>query len=141
MEVRTSNKCPATILAAKRTPSVKGRIKFLMSSINTIKGTNTVGVPLGTKWAKNNLGVLKIEGRTKETHTKLLIVRVMHICLVEVNTYGNKPKKLLISANRKIEEKIRGTLLPSLELPIVKSSFLIPESALLIKMPPRDKTV
>lgn len=106
-----------------------------------MKGTNTVGVPLGTKWAKNNLGVLKIEGKIKETHTKLLIVRVIHICLVEVNTYGNSPKKLLISVNRKIEEKTRGTLLPSPVLLVVKSSFLIPDSPLLIKTPARDKTV
>lgn len=92
---------------------MKGRIIFLISSINTIKGTNTIGVPLGTKWAKNNLGVVKIEGRINETHTKLLIVRVIHICLVEVNTYGSSPKKLLIRINKKIEEKAKGILLPS----------------------------
>ena len=36
----TISKCPATILAASRTESVKGRITVLMSSINTIKGIN-----------------------------------------------------------------------------------------------------
>lgn len=59
---------------------------FLISSIITMNGTRTIGVPLGTKWAKNNLGVLKTAGKIKETHSNLLIVSVIHICLVEVNT-------------------------------------------------------
>lgn len=45
----TSNKWPATILAARRIPSVRGRINLLTSSINTIKGISTLGVPSGTK--------------------------------------------------------------------------------------------
>ena len=32
------NKCPATMLAANRTDSVIGRMKFLTSSIKTIRG-------------------------------------------------------------------------------------------------------
>jgi len=46
------NRWPATILAAKRTDNVIGRIKFLTSSINTIKGIRALGVPDGTKCDK-----------------------------------------------------------------------------------------
>lgn len=82
----TSKRWPATILAARRTPKVKGRIILLINSMSTINGTRTRGVPLGTKWAKNSLGVLKIAGKTKEAHSNPLIVRVIHMCLVAVNT-------------------------------------------------------
>jgi hypothetical protein len=46
---RFNNKCPAIMLAASRTERVIGRIIFLTSSINTIKGIRTGGVPDGTK--------------------------------------------------------------------------------------------
>lgn len=42
-------RCPATMLAANRTDRVIGRIKFLTSSIITIKGIRAVGVPSGIK--------------------------------------------------------------------------------------------
>lgn len=42
------SRCPATILAIKRTDRVIGRIRFLMVSIKTIKGINAPGVPEGT---------------------------------------------------------------------------------------------
>lgn len=49
-EIKVINKWPAIILADNRTAKVSGRIKFLIDSINTIKGINTEGVPWGTKW-------------------------------------------------------------------------------------------
>lgn len=48
-------KWPAIIFAAKRIDKVKGRIKCLILSINTIKGAKTNGLPLGTKWAALDL--------------------------------------------------------------------------------------
>lgn len=45
-------RCPAIILAVSRTDNVNGRIIFLTSSIRTIKGMSTGGVPKGTKWVK-----------------------------------------------------------------------------------------
>jgi hypothetical protein len=42
-------KCPAIILAARRTESVIGRIISLISSTSTIKGVIRRGVPIGTK--------------------------------------------------------------------------------------------
>ena len=41
----TNSKCPAVILATSRIVRVKGRIKFLTISINTIRGINRAGVP------------------------------------------------------------------------------------------------
>ena len=52
-----SSKCPATMLAASRTDRVKGRIKFLINSINTMKGIKIKGVPSGTKCANILFGV------------------------------------------------------------------------------------
>jgi len=37
-------RCPATILAIKRTASVKGRMIFLMDSMRTINGMRRLGV-------------------------------------------------------------------------------------------------
>lgn len=53
------SKCPATILAANRTERVIGRIKFLTSSIKTMRGISILGVPAGTKWLRNLLKALK----------------------------------------------------------------------------------
>lgn len=47
-----SRRWPAIIFAANRTDSVIGRIMFLTSSIKTIKGIKTGGVPKGTRCAK-----------------------------------------------------------------------------------------
>ena len=46
---RASKRCPAIILAAKRTDRVIGRIRLLTTSIKTIKGIKRGGVPRGTK--------------------------------------------------------------------------------------------
>ena len=44
-----NNKCPAIILAVRRTANVPGRIRLLIVSIITINFINIVGVPWGTK--------------------------------------------------------------------------------------------
>jgi hypothetical protein len=75
------NRCPATILAARRTDSVIGRIKFLTSSITTIKGIRTLGVPDGTKCAKNLFIALKINPNSIKTHTQIAIPRVNEMLL------------------------------------------------------------
>lgn len=59
--INTMSRCPATILAANRTDNVIGRITFLISSIMTIKGIRTYGVPIGTKCAKNLFIFLTVE--------------------------------------------------------------------------------
>ena len=43
------SKCPATMLAVNRMDKVMGRIKFLMSSIRTMKFIRKIGVSLGKR--------------------------------------------------------------------------------------------
>jgi len=74
-------RCPATILAASRTDSVIGRIKFLTSSIITIKGIRTSGVPDGTRCAKNLFMALKINPNSIKNHTQIAIPIVNEILL------------------------------------------------------------
>ena len=45
--------CPATTLANSRIPNEKALAKYETNSIRTNKGTNTKGVPEGTKYEKN----------------------------------------------------------------------------------------
>lgn len=47
---KVKSKCPAIILALRRTAKVPGRIIFLIVSIQTIKGIKIPGDPWGTKW-------------------------------------------------------------------------------------------
>lgn len=48
---RLNNKCPATMFATNRMASVNGRIRFLVSSIITMKFIRAIGVPFGIIWA------------------------------------------------------------------------------------------
>jgi hypothetical protein len=75
------NKCPATMLAAKRTERVRGRIKFLTNSITTIKGIRTLGVPDGTKCARNLFIDLKAKPISTKNHTQKAIAKVNEIFL------------------------------------------------------------
>ena len=75
------SKCPATILAAKRTERVIGRIKFLTNSIITIKGIRTLGVPEGTRWARNLFMDLRAKPMSIKNHTLKARPRVKEIIL------------------------------------------------------------
>jgi hypothetical protein len=48
---RVNRRCPAIILADRRTVRVPGRITLLIVSIRTINGISKLGVLRGTKWA------------------------------------------------------------------------------------------
>ena len=50
LPMRDISRCPATILAVNRTHNVIGRIKFLISSIATMKFISSTGVPCGSMW-------------------------------------------------------------------------------------------
>lgn len=66
--IKDKIKCPATILAASRTLKVRGRIKFLINSIITIKGISAKGVPNGTKCAKKLPRLKNEEYNTYPSH-------------------------------------------------------------------------
>ena len=81
---KVNNKCPATILAAKRIDNVIGRIIFLTVSIITIIGIKKAGVPVGTKWAKRLLYWKIIESNILPNHKGSAKVKVKDMCLVLV---------------------------------------------------------
>jgi len=103
---RQISKCPATILAERRTDRVIGRIIVLISSISTIKKIRTGGVPLGTKWAINMLKFKTNEALIILIHIHKEIDKLNVRWLDLVKTYGNKPNKLFIRINKKILIKI-----------------------------------
>jgi len=92
---RVINKCPATILAIRRTASVKGRIIFLIDSIRTIKGMRRVGVLWGTRWANICFMLLIQPNIINASHRGRLNVIVKVKCLEDVKIYGNRPITLL----------------------------------------------
>jgi hypothetical protein len=47
-----SRVCPATKLANSRTPRLKARARYEISSISTSSGSIPIGVPAGTKYEK-----------------------------------------------------------------------------------------
>jgi len=49
--ISVRSKCPDTIFAINRIPSVPGRIRVLILSISTINLIKALGVLKGTKWA------------------------------------------------------------------------------------------
>ena len=79
-----NNKCPATILAAKRIDKVIGRIMFLTVSIITIIGIKKEGVPSGTKWANKLLYWKIIENSIVPNQIGKANTRVIDKCLVLV---------------------------------------------------------
>lgn len=99
---RVSRRCPAIMFAANRTESVIGRIMFLTISIITIKGINTGGVPLGTKWAKKFVILLIILYRINLTQRGKAKERVIAKCLVAVKVNDKRPTVLFTIINEKI---------------------------------------
>lgn len=79
-----NNKWPATILAANRIESVPGRIILLTVSIITITGIKTLGVPVGTKWARRLLYWFFIDHNILPNQIGNAIVKVKTICLEDV---------------------------------------------------------
>ena len=92
---RVIRRCPAIMLAAKRTARVPGRIILLIVSIITINGIKAAGVLWGTRWANICFEWLIQPNNIKESHNGAASVRVKIKCLELVKIYGNSPKKLL----------------------------------------------
>lgn len=99
---RDKSKCPEIILAVSRIDRVIGRIKSLVSSINTIIGIKMYGVPDGVSLVSIWAG--------KFIHPYIIIP--IHIlrdkdaqnlrCLDDVKICGINPHKLLHRINKKI---------------------------------------
>lgn len=105
---KVKRRWPAIIFAAKRTERVIGRIIFLTSSIMTIKGIKAGGVPIGTKWAKNEVKLFTKLKIIKLSHKGRAKVKVIARWLVAVNVNERRPNVLLkiIIKNREMNSKI-----------------------------------
>lgn len=127
---RFSNKCPAIIFAANRTDNVIGRITFLTSSIKTMKGINTGGVPEGTKWAKKCVRLFTSLYKMKDSHKGRAKAKVIARWLVAVNVKENNPKVLLNKIS--INSEINKIILILLFLSSVENSLFITKMIFLI---------
>jgi len=81
---KVRRRCPAIIFAANRIARVRGRIRFLIVSMQTINDIRRGGVPCGTKWAIIWRILLIIPYIKKETHSGMAKVSVIIIWLVLV---------------------------------------------------------
>ena len=82
------------MLAIKRIAKVKGRIRSLIDSINTISGMRATGVPRGTRCANHNIGLNRQEKITGPNHKPKENLNPTVIKAVGVITKGVKPVKL-----------------------------------------------
>ena len=102
---RHKSKWPAVIFAIRRTLRVKGRMTFLTNSIITINLINALGVPLGTKWAKANIGCFTQDKMMWPIHRGRAILRANLKWLLLVKINGNRPRKLFTKTKKKIASK------------------------------------
>jgi len=117
---RVSNRCPATILAARRIDSAPGRITFLTLSMITIIGIKGPGVPEGTKWAKTLLNWYISDISILPSHSGRPNVKVIERWLDLVKICGQSPMKFEKIININMEIKIE-------EVPGIES---LPKTAL-----------
>ena len=95
LDKRLIIKCPAIILAANRIANVKGRIKWLIISIITIKGAKYSGLPWGTKWAALFLKFFVHPIIKKDIQKVIPNPKVTNGWAVKVKIKGNKLNKFL----------------------------------------------
>ena len=114
---------PANIFTPNRRDRVRGRINLEINSITTINGISTNLVPIGTKWDKEYIKSLYQPNTKHPIHRGSPSLIVIEKCLVEVNTYGNKPGKLHNKIN--INKLMQTIKLTSLECRININSFTI----------------
>jgi len=81
---RVIRRCPAIMLAERRTARVPGRIMLLIDSIITIKGIKIFGVLKGTKWANIKFMLLIHPYNINLSHKGAAKVKAVIKCLVEV---------------------------------------------------------
>jgi len=115
---RVNNKCPAIMLAPSRTDRVPGRIILLTVSMITIIGIRIPGVPVGTRWASNELYWYTIDTHILPIQIGSASVIVIDKWLVPVKIYGNKPIKF--ENKIKIKNEINRNTVPG--TPIVENT-------------------
>lgn len=105
------SRCPATILADKRTDKVTGRIIFLIISTNTIKFINLLGVPIGVRWVIVFLKFFSHARPIIDSHIVSAIENVTTKCAVGVKLKGKIAAKFIINT---IKKTVENTLIVAL---------------------------
>lgn len=103
IEVRTSvappikciSRCPAVILAVKRTAKAIGWINKLIVSIITSIGISGIGVPCGRKWASESFILCRNPKITAPAHSGIAIPRFIDNWVVGVNVCGSRPSRFV----------------------------------------------
>lgn len=89
-ESKLINRCPATILAVRRTAKVIGRIILLIVSMITIKFISWTGVPIGVKWViRLEKFMLKLKSK-RDVQKVIEIEKEIEMCAVNVKLKGNR---------------------------------------------------
>lgn len=118
-------RCPATMLADSRTDRVIGRIRFLTSSIRTMKFISMVGVPKGTICDIICFGNVNHPMIRVLIHMVMAVENEMDMCAVGVKMNGNNASRFVIMIKKNMS--FMRVSLPFLLLvfSIVFTSFLI----------------
>lgn len=101
---------PALILATNRTVNVKGRIRMLMLSTSTRKGSRARGAPLGARCAKEAIGEYTYPDANNNIQNKTLRLLTTNKSLVRVYVNGVNPKTLLITKNKNTLMALVGSI-------------------------------
>lgn len=119
---KVNSRCPAIMLAVRRTANVPGRIRFLIVSIITINGISIDGVPWGTRCSNMWLVFLIHPNNINLIHSGKARVNVRVRCLVLVKMYGNNPRKLFIKIMRNSD--VRMNEFPLFSFPFLRIVFI-----------------
>ncbi len=98
--IRWINKWPAVMLAVSRTASAIGWMNRLIVSIIISIGMRGSGVPWGRKWASEALVLYRKPVTTAPAHSGIAIPRFIDSCVVGVNEWGSRPRRLVEPINR-----------------------------------------
>lgn len=110
--------------AVRRTPRAKGRISRLVVSIRISAGIRGVGVPSGSKWAKEADGLFRRPVSRVASHRGKARAMFMDSWVVGVNVYGRSPRRLIVRSMVISDVSIRAHLWPFLFNGII-SCFVI----------------
>lgn len=94
--IRWIKRWPAVILAVSRTARAMGWIKRLIVSMIISMGIRGRGVPWGRKWASEDLVLWRKPINTVPAHRGIAIPRFMDSCVVGVNVWGRRPRRLVV---------------------------------------------
>ena len=106
------------MLATSRTVKVKGRMVIEIGSINTSRGDNAKGAPLGARWAAISAGTIFTWVTKIEDQNTRPVIAANQIVEVTGNVKGVIPKRFSVI-------KVKNTLRNNPLLSLIVSLFII----------------